>query len=189
MLGELGPVSPIKAGFDPCAALRIARVDTDLEWWVLHTRPRQEKALAVDLFKREIDVYLPLARLERRYGKRREVVEKPLFPGYLFLRGRPQDRVTALTTNRIVRTLRVLDPVRLEDDLRRIDLMISSGEAVTTFSGLKEGGRCRVVGGPLIGLEGVVIRRRNLSRIFVGVDILGQSGVVEIDSVLLEPID
>jgi len=175
--------------FDPAAALRFARTDPEQDWWVLHTRPRQEKALAADLYKREIPVYLPLARLERHYGKRREIVEKPLFPGYVFLLARPQDRVTALTTNRVVRTLRVLDQVRLEDDLKRIELMVSSGEAITTFSGLKEGGRCRVVGGPLLGLEGVVLRRRNLSRMFVGVDILGQSGVVEIDSVLLEPID
>jgi len=143
----------------------------------------------VELFKRNIRVYLPLARFERRYGRRRMAVEKPLFPGYIFLRGSAHDRVTALTTNRIVRTLKVLDQARLENDLKRIDLLVTSGEAVSRFSGLKEGGRCRVTGGPLIGLEGVVLRRRDVSRMYIEVGILGQSGVVEIDSVLLEPIE
>lgn len=158
-------------------------------WWLLHTKPRQEKALFGDLERRGISAYLPLARLQRQYGKRRTTVEIPLFPGYLFLCGTAEDRQAALTTNRIVRAIEVADQLRLVADLRRISRLVDSGEPIDVYPGLRVGRECRVTGGPLRGLRGVVLRRRSVSRMYMGVDILGQSAVVEIDCALLEAIE
>ena len=54
---------------------------------------------------------------------------------------------------------------------------------------LKEGQKCRVVAGPLMGLEGVVAKARGATRLLLQVDMLGQAASVEIDVDMTEPID
>ena len=55
-------------------------------WWVVHTRPRQEKALARRLAAADIANYVP--QVERRYrspGGRKRVSYAPLFHVYSFV--------------------------------------------------------------------------------------------------------
>ena len=77
---------------------------------------------------------------------------------------------------------------RLKADLRHIYRVVASEEPVDLYPGIRQGRRCRVMRGPLNGLEGVVLRRRDVSRVYVSVDMLGQSAEVEIDVSLLETI-
>src|SRR4051794_8853151 len=77
------------------------------DWIVLHTKSRQEKALAQDLTARGVNCYLPLVNSVRFHGRRRSVIEEPLFPGYLFLRGRIDDAFVADRTRRVANILKV----------------------------------------------------------------------------------
>jgi len=158
-------------------------------WWVLHTRSRNEKALAADLDRLHVRHFLPLVERRRRYGGRVLPVQIPLFPGYLFLCGSPEDRLSALRTNRIANVLEVTDQDRLRTDLRHIYRVVKSSEPVDLYPRLHRGCRCRVIKGTLAGLEGVVIRRRGPWRVYVGVEFLGQSAELEIDPMLLEVLD
>lgn len=158
-------------------------------WWVLHTKPRCEKALACDLQRLSIAHYLPVIRAKRTYGRRTTSVELPLFPGYLFMRGGNEERYAALRTDRIANVITVDDQERLRTDLRHIERVVASDFPVDLYRGLRIGRRCRVIAGPLRDVEGVVVRRRNSSRVYIEAAVIGQSAVVEIDSALLEPID
>lgn len=158
-------------------------------WWVLHTKPRNEKALALDLSRRGIAHYLPLVRLKRKHGRRVVRIELPLFPGYLFLCGNIDDRYDALTTHRIANVLEVPDQDGLQWSLSQVDRMLSSEQQVDVYPAIRCGRRCRIKGGSLAGLEGVVLRRRNVWRVCVVIDVLGQSAEVEIDASLVEVID
>src|SRR2546425_6175157 len=89
-------------------------------WWVLHTRPRAEKALARVLHERNFCFFLPLHRRAFRSGGRARESFLPLFPGYLFLLGSDEARYAALTTNQVARVLVVDDQPRLHTDLSRI---------------------------------------------------------------------
>jgi len=157
-------------------------------WWLVYTKPRNEKALAKDLGRMGIGCFLPLARVRRCYSGRSVEVRIPLFPSYLFFRGGEDERLASLKTNRVVSVIDVVDQERLEEDLRNVYLACTSEEPVDLYPGLKNGQRCRVVTGSLRGLEGVVLRRRSLFRVYVGVDMLGQSAQLEIDPSLLEVI-
>ncbi len=84
-------------------------------WWVAHTKPRQEKCLARQSSSRGIPYYLPL--LPRRDASRRQTSYVPMFPGYVFFNVSPEERLAALTTNRIVRLLDVCDRNRATDKL------------------------------------------------------------------------
>jgi transcription antitermination factor NusG len=158
-------------------------------WWVLHTRARHEKMVATALERHRIQYYLPLVPVMRTYAKCRVTFLLPLFPGYLFLCGEHDDCEKAWKTNRIAKILRVENQERLRTELRQVNQALEAGEKVDLFKSLKKGRRCRITGGCLRGLEGVVLRRGRHSRMYLSVTILGQSAVVEVDAALLEPID
>src|SRR5436190_9248382 len=77
----------------------------DRSWWVLHTRPRQEKSIARHLHKARIPFYLPLMRRPVRVRSRTVTSYVPMFASYVFLLANQDERVSALTTNRVVQSL------------------------------------------------------------------------------------
>src|SRR5438874_490482 len=81
----------------------------DRRWRVLHTRPRQEKSLVRQLSEQQVPCFLPLTRNRLKVAGRILYSHVPLFPGYVFLLGHPEERVTALATQRVVRSLEVAD--------------------------------------------------------------------------------
>ncbi len=162
--------------------------DIVARWWLVHTKPRHEKALAADLDRKGIAHFLPLVHVKRRHAGRVFDVRLPLFPGYLFLSGTEEERCAALMTSRTVNVIKVADQEALRRDLQDVYRITVSKEPVDLYPGIREGRRCRVIGGPLKGLEGVVLRRREVSRVYVAVHALLQSAEVEIDVSLLEPV-
>lgn len=158
-------------------------------WWVVHTRARHEKALAAALRRQRVAHYLPLVRRVRMHGTRRAVVEFPLFPGYLFLWGRARECEAAWKTRRVAGILPVVDQARFCEELEPIRRIVDHDEVSGVDGCVREGTRCRVVGGALCGIEGVVLRRQRDCRLYVAVTMLGRSVVVEIDGRLLEPVD
>ena len=158
-------------------------------WWVVHTKARNEKALGCDLEKLGIGYFLPLARVKRKHGRRWIRLEIPLFPSYLFMCGRHDERSSTLGTHRAANVIQVFDQQGLKEQLRQIHRLTTSGNPVALYPGLKRGTHCRVTRGCLKGLEGVVVRRRGHCRIYVAVEALGQSAELEIDADLLEIID
>jgi hypothetical protein len=157
-------------------------------WWLVHTRSRCEKALGEDLDRLGIRYFLPLAQQRRRHGGRPVQVLMPLFPSYLFLCGGAEERYATLMTHRAAQVIEIADQELFKDELRQIYRAIISREPVDLYPGLRRGRRCRVLAGPLVGLEGVVLRRHGQCLIFLGVDVLGQSAELEIDPALLEVI-
>jgi len=158
-------------------------------WWVAHTRPRQEKALAWDILRSGGRYFLPMYEVTRKSRGRSWKSLLPLFSGYVFLCGSADDRVQALTTNRIAKLIEVADQARLLGELSAIQRILESGVAVDPYPALKKGALCRIRSGPLAGLDGRVERRRDSTRFIVNVTMLGQGAMVEIDASFLEPAE
>ncbi|MBN2211958.1 MAG: UpxY family transcription antiterminator [Sedimentisphaerales bacterium] len=161
----------------------------DRPWWVAHTRSRNEKALAWFLHKYDIGYFLPLRKKQTHRKGRKIKVLMPLFSGYLFFYGNEEERYHALTSNRIAQVLTVTDQVGLAKELKQIHQALQSGLPIDAHPGLKKGMRCRVTQGPLMGAEGVIEERKNVTRIYLKVEILGQTAAVEINPDLLEALD
>jgi transcription antitermination factor NusG len=156
--------------------------------WVLHTRPRAEKALAEKFVGRKLSFYLPLHR--RQWRARGRVLSSylPLFPGYVFLHGDAEARLQALQTNAVVRSLPVPDQARLHADLARIHRLIRSEAALTPEARLRPGTPVEVVGGPFLGMQGKVFRQGKKRRFFVEVQFLQQGVSVEVDARMIQPL-
>lgn len=154
-------------------------------WWVIHTKPRQEKSLARQLRKARVPFYLPLAR--RRHLLRGRVLHAhlPLFPGYVFLLADREERGTSLATGRVANALSVPDQQGLWHDLRRIDRLLASGAPVTPEERLAPGARVTIREGPLAGLEGCIVREASGRRFVVRVDFIQRGASVLLDDFLL----
>jgi len=160
-------------------------------WWVAHTRPRNEKALALELRALGICHYLPLSlrttRSPRTGRLTRSIV--PVFPGYLFFNAGERQRQLALKTNRIARTIAVADQRQLVGELRQIQRVLCTQTDFQWEPALEVGQWARVIAGPLRGLEGVVCRRMSQMRLALNVRLLSQAVIVEVARDLLEPIE
>lgn len=158
-------------------------------WWVAHTKSRNEKALAHDLIGKNISYFLPMTWKVQRRSHRTFRSLLPLFSGYLFFCGKENERVELLRTNRVANVIVVKDQEKLLDELVQFEQALRAGAPLTPYKYIKAGQWCRVIAGPLMGLEGIVIQVKNVARLVLQIDMLGQAASVEIDIDLIEPID
>jgi transcription antitermination factor NusG len=114
----------------------------------------------------------------------------PLFPCYLFLRGMKERRLDVVTTPGIVSILSVNGEVAVipESEIESIRRAIEWGNRVEPHPFLRRGDRVRVISGPLQGLEGILVRRKNLYRLVLSVELLERSAAVEVDVSSVERI-
>ncbi len=163
--------------------------ETGSVWWVLHTRPRQEKSLARQLHRARIPYYLPLIARGWRLRGRAMTSHLPLFSGYVFLFADPPGRLTALCTNRVVRSLEVADQTALWRDLRQIYRLIAAGTPITPESQLTSGARVEITSGPLAGLKGRIIRNASGNRFVVQIDFIQQGASVMLHDFTLAKLE
>lgn len=162
----------------------------DGRWWALYTLPRREKDLVRRLRGLGIWHYCPMVRRRSRSPSgRTRTAWAPLFGGYVFLLGGEAHRYEALTTNCVSRALMVPDGPQLARDLRQVKRLIDSGAPLTPEARIEPGDRVRIRSGSLVGLEGVVVKRRNCERLLVAVEFLQRGASVQIADFQVERID
>jgi transcription antitermination factor NusG len=164
-------------------------VSSDRAWWVLHTKPRQEKSLARQLHCASIPFFLPL--IPRRSWIRNRPVTSylPLFTSYVFLFADPQERITALSTSRVVNSIQVADQVLLARDLAQVYRLIGCGASITVEDRLVAGAKVEIQSGPLIGLRGRIVNEASRKRFIVEVDFIQRGASVTLDASTLVPIN
>jgi transcription termination/antitermination protein NusG len=153
------------------------------QWYAVHTFPRHEKRVAEHLRVRSIEAFLPLYRCNRRWknGLRAEL-DLPLFPGYLFTRLSRREWTPVLMAPSVVTLV----------GSRGRPNGIPEGEIETIRCALKffkvephpflaAGDRVRIIAGPLDGVEGLLVRRKQDFRVVLTVNVLMRSMSVEVD--------
>lgn len=151
-------------------------------WWVLHTRPRQEKCLARELRELQLSYFLPVLSRRTRVRGRELVSLVPLFTSYVFLLAKDdRERVRALATHRVAHCLPVKDQAELWHDLRQVHQLIESGEPITPEQKLGPGMAVEIQSGPLAGLRGKILRTASGRRFVVLVDFIQQGASVLLD--------
>ena len=159
--------------------------DDGRRWVAAHTRPRQEKAVARELFAARVPFYLPCDR--RRVKVRTKIVlsRPPLFAGYVFARVAEGDRGRVQFNPRVASLLPVADQARLWDDLRRVRRILDLGEPVTAERTLEPGTPVTMRAGPLTGMTGTVVKAAGGFKFVVRVDFIRQGLSVVVDGAAL----
>lgn len=154
----------------------------DLAWCATYTRHQHEKVAAEMLSAKGIEVFLPVYRSVRQWKDRKKLLTLPLFPCYLFVRGAVSRRLEILTTPGVHSIVSRGDRVATIPD-QEIDAIRKS--VVEPFHPephpfLDCGEQVRVVRGPLEGVTGILVRKRNACRLVLSVQMLTQAVAVEV---------
>src|ERR1043166_3509825 len=137
-------------------------------WYALHIKSNFEKVTGTILKAKGLETYFPSFRSRRRWSDRVKEIDLPLFPGYLFCRFNPNDRLPILTTPgvlSVVGVARTPAPIS-EDEIRSVQRIVDSGLAAQPWPFLHAGERVRIERGCLAGTEGILLECKNRYRIF-----------------------
>jgi transcription antitermination factor NusG len=157
-------------------------------WYAIYTRHQHEKTVAQILTSKGFDTFLPLYRSARTWNDRTKMLDLPLFPCYVFLQGGFERRAEIITTPGIHFIVSsggqpaAIPPCEI-DVIRRA---VESGSRVEPHPLLECGNRVRVKSGPLAGVEGILVRKKNSYRLVLSVEMLGKAAAVEVDLTHLE---
>jgi len=164
--------------------------DFERNWYAVYTSPCHEKQVAEHLAVRDIEHYLPLYQLSRRWKDgRRVILQAPLFPSYLFVYAAHQHRGRILGVPgilSIVGTSRGAIPLpTAEIESLRNGLHLHNA---TPHPFLTVGERARIRTGSLAGMQGIVLRYKHSTRIVLTLELITRSVAVEVDIADLEPL-
>ncbi len=166
------------------------KMPSQFPWFALQVRTRNEAGVAEKLGGQGYDRFLPLYKVRKRWSDRIKEVNAPLFPGYLFCRFNPQDRLPILKTPGVMQIVGFKNgPVAVdESEIRALQTVVAAGAPQQPWPFLTAGARVRIESGPLLGLEGILTEVRNSHRLVLSVTLLQRSVAVEIDSALVAAI-
>jgi transcription antitermination factor NusG len=158
-------------------------------WWALYTRHQHEKTVADMLDAKGFRVFLPQYKSTRIWKDRKKIISLPLFPCYVFVCGGLQRRLQVMTTPGVHSILYRGDRVATipESEIEAVRRTVAGNLRAEPHSFLKCGDRVRVVRGSLQGVAGILVRRKNLCRLILSVDMLAQSIAVEINATDVVP--
>lgn len=161
-----------------------------LPWFAVQVRSRYENIVAACLTSKSYECFLPTYWCRRRWSDRIKDLELPLFPGYLFCRFNPQDRLPILKTPGLISILGIAqNPVPVDEvEIASVRTLVSSGLLHQPWPYVSIGQRVRIEYGALCGLEGILQSFKGRHRIVVSVSLLQRSVAAEIDSAWVAPI-
>ena len=159
-------------------------------WFAIWTRSRHEKIVRDQLEKKtDVDVFLPTIGKWSRWKDRKKKIDWPLFPGYVFARFVPDERIGILKVDGVVQIISnngVLSPIP-DEEIDSIRTLVESELAYDPVPLIKEGDMVRVVHGPLKGVVGRLTRKGAHARLILAVDLIGQAVSVEVDAADVKP--
>lgn len=163
-------------------------------WYVARTHVHAENKASANLKRQGYEVYLPMGRRWRTHARKREIVNRPLFPGYIFV----GFDVAATRWRTIYSTLGVASLITAnEQPLRVPDGVIESIRAAEqegafdymhAVSKLKPGDTVRIATGPFADLIGQLQSHVSKDRVRVLLNILGRQSATELSLAELESI-
>ena len=162
----------------------------DYGWYALYTRHHHEKVVARSLMAKGFKVFLPLYSAPRRWKDRTKVIALPLFTCYVFIQTGLKHHLDIVTTAGILDFVRsaglpaMIPPREIDGILKVVEHYVK----IEPHPFIRCGDRVRVNAGPLEGIEGILLRKKNFSRLVLSVELLGQSASVDIDVAMVERV-
>ena len=146
--------------------------------------------LPANFSRRGLDALLPTYRRMSRWSDRIRRTDTPLFPGYVFVRVGEGEHRRVLQTGGVVSIVcRSGTPVPLSDaDVEKLRFCTANPAAVEPHPYLRVGQRVRVKHGPFRGWEGVLVEKKNSTRLVLTVEQIMKSVSIDLSGADVEPL-
>jgi transcription antitermination factor NusG len=160
------------------------------KWYAVFTLSQNEQSAARHLDACQIEAFVPTYEKMRIWKNRQRVkIVQALFPTYMFVKIHSEEQSVVLRSPGVRRLVgNHKGPVALPDD--EIEFLRSKvfSHSVEPYSDLVIGEKVRVKYGPMQGLQGVLVRKKNSLRFVLTLELLNQSAAVEVGAEELEPV-
>lgn len=147
-------------------------------WYLIHTKIRQERVALENLERQGFACFLPLIRAEKLRRGALLVVQEPLFPRYLFIRlGIGLESQSWAPIRSTVGVSRLVTfgqtPAKIEDELIA-QLQVKTDSAEVQLRHFEPGEQVVVTDGPFVGVEAIYQMADGESRVMVLLNILSK---------------
>jgi transcription antitermination factor NusG len=168
-----------------------AYIESRFAWHAVYTRHQHEKAVARILTGKGFETLLPLYSCASSRKDRTKLLSLPLFPCYVLIRASLERLLDIVKTPGIHYLVSTAGrPTSIPTaEIYAIRRAVESGAALEPYPFLKCGERVRVKCGPLAGIEGILVRKKNVYRLVLSVEMLGKAAAVEVDAFQVEPLN
>ena len=163
-----------------------------MNWYAIHTKPRQEGIAQTSLLRESIETFYPKLKRKRTIRRVRKWVTSPLFPCYIFA------KFDAAKASRLVKYANNITNIvsfggqpAVVDEMLLAAIKEHAEENVVTIlpAKFKPGEAVEIQAGPLRGLQGVFEREMSDSeRVIVLLDALAKGARVQVPRELLEKV-
>lgn len=164
-----------------------------MHWYLVHTKPRQEKCALENLERQGYECYLPTFPKEKLLQSGVAIADEPLFPRYLFIRlgqGHTDQSWTPIrSTKGVSRLVRFgVNPAKVHDGL--IDSLRATEASVQANPEplFTSGEQVRLTDGAFAGIEGVYRMADGDRRVMVLIELMGKPVVVKVDAASLQKV-
>jgi transcription termination/antitermination protein NusG len=156
-----------------------------MNWYAVYVKPRHEFVTQGELYKKNIETFLPTFKSMRLWRDRKKWLDFPLFPGYLFVNiaPHPENYLFISKTKGVINIVSSSPghPVSAaSEEIDSLRIVIESGIKFDVYPTLVEGTRIKIAKGPLKGAEGVITKKLDQYMLQVNIEILGRSVSVDI---------
>ena len=128
-------------------------------WYVLYTKPRNEKKSTERLTKSGFEIYCPLIRTLKQWSDRKKHVSVPMFPSYIFVQIDEAERKDVLRDQGVLNYVFWLGkPAMIRDnEIEAIKKIENQGSEIRVKGGKPEKGQMvEIPEGPFKGMIGKV---------------------------------
>jgi transcription antitermination factor NusG len=158
------------------------------EWFAVHTWSKHEKSVFEQLRQKNVETFLPLYHLSKRWRNGQQSGPVPLFPGYLFVRIDVQDRLPVLQTSGVARFVGFgQTPAAVPDnEIAQLEVAVANKLNISPHPFLAVGDRVAIKRGPRAGLTGILTREKQGLRVVLSVGLISRSISVELSTADVE---
>jgi transcription antitermination factor NusG len=159
-------------------------------WFAVFTVPRHEKQVEEYFRAREIESFLPLIRVGRRWKDgSKGIVELPLFPSYTFVRIGCGGRVPVLSVPGVLSIVGGgRESMSIADSyIHFLQKGLHEGK-IEPHPYLTSGTKVRIRRGVMAGLEGILLRKKNDFRVVLTLEMIMKSMKIEVELDDIEPV-
>jgi len=172
---------------------KISHASEPGSWYALWTHSHCEQQVCDQLLQKGFRALLPTVDVwSRRRGVRR-LISAPMFPSYLFVRA-TIDKSSYLEVSKVKGLVCLLgerwDSLTAipDEEMQAIEQVSAAPHPVLPYPYLKEGQRARITGGPLAGVEGILVETRPQQGMLVlSLHLLHRSVAVVVDGTDVVP--
>lgn len=164
--------------------------DEVFPWFALRVRSKHERIAAAHLRDRGYQEFSPSYKAESQWSDRRKTTDRFIFPGYVFCRFNPGDRLPILTVPGVVGLVGFGEgPSPIPDqEIEQVRRMVQSGLLLKPWPFLEVGQTVLLERGPLAGLEGILEEVKGRLRLVVSIRLLQRSVSTEVDRFWVRPL-